>query len=582
MPKVSPRNLPETCGQTAQNCWLTETTLEPIHSTSTGSPGILGTLVLAGNDAVYGPIADDQYSRIYYTDGTTLHMNYNSGTIVTDVSKSAPSAPTITKSLLFSPYAINLQRTYSGGTQVLTYMGYTISGSTLTLRYSTGQSDRLLTDITNIYSINYSTGSYTTLPTSDTIALENDITMNILDMVLSEDQWHITVTCSLNCPRSAVQYQYYVQTTVDALGQESPPSAISAMVEWNIFEKLTIAATTGGRLYRSATGAVDSDFFFLAENPGLVYVDSTVDASLAEKMPLIENPPTAMSGLVSMPGGFLAAFNGKDIYFSEPWLPYSWPTRYRLTVDYEVVGLAVQGNDLIVLTKGNPYYISGSHPEIMTQTKLPINQSCVAKSSIAFAERFVCYASPDGLVSLSGGMATIITQDLYTRDQWQALQPTTMIGAVHDRRYIGFANGGSIIVDFMDGQARLTTTDVTATALFSDLETDYLYMSDSRIWRGSSTHLVATWKSKEFQNVQDAIWNSAKVIATSYTNTVFKIYSAGTLVWTYTVTSDSAFRVPKLDRSARWSIQIETQDVIHEVAVASCMTLLRTLDGIKQ
>ena len=622
IPKVSTRNLPDANAQTAQNVFLAEYDLQPIKA-----PLQIATLPDALRQSIYlwrrnsttewlswttdvdvvrGPIADDQYSRIYYTDGTTLHMKLWNGAKVevSDVSIAAPSAPTITKTVLFNPS--NITATEQGAACTLT--GYSWNGSILKLTFYVPTHAVNNSNINLPFRITIPTYGSTPTGATDPRAdiFDDKVTItgvgvfqvtdinntNYVSTPTPASGWTVpydkVVTINMNYSRTSTQYQYYVQTTVDQYGQESPPSDPSAQVEWGPNDALTVQAASGGtkvRLYRSATGTTESKFYFVAEvAPGATYADSLTDAQLSETLPLIENPPTAMSGLVSMPGGFLAAFNGKDVYFSEPFLPYSWPTRYRLTMDYDVVGLATIGNDLIVLTTGNPYYISGTHPDIMSQTKLPVEQSCVAKRSIAYADKFVVYASPDGLVSIAGGQVSVITSKFYTRDQWQALTPANLIGAVHDQRYVGFFTTGGIIFDFKEPNSTLSTTDESATGLYSDLEDDALYMiqtSNITSWRAGATYLLATWKSKEFQNVQDAIFDSALVIADSYASVTFKIFASGVQVWSYAVTSDAGFRVPTLDRDTRWSIQLETTDKIVECVVASEMTLLRAMEAIK-
>lgn len=649
IPKVAPRNLPELAGQVVRNCWLAETSLEPIKEplvVEAVDPASQSIYLWRRNNTtewlswpvdtnvVQGPIADDQYSRIYFTDGSTLHMKlWDSATStkveVDDVSIAPPAAPTITKTALidFSGKDSGRQAIQMGGWSApanqapFAYVGVKFeAGNAIITFKETPEQVRMLGTGAITYWIKLcketTDGNRTQIPTTLSEASAPELYSTVSDMKDSNVKYgtlqvidvtvtatepsrtfqvspnvtetypsaNVVLTCAIDTGRSSTQFQYYVQTTVNTYGQESPPSALSEMVEWGVADKLTVHSVSNGRLYRSATGDTNADFFFLAENPGSNYVDKIVDAALAEKMPLIENPPSAMSGIVNMPGGFLAAFNKKDVYFSEPWLPYSWPTRYRLTMDYDVVGLAVNGNDLIVLTVGAPYFISGTHPEIMSQTKLPVEQSCVSKRSICFAGGRVCYASPDGLTIVQGGQVAVVTLPYYTRDQWQELNPSTMLGSVHDNRFIGFTGTGGIIFDFAENRSTLGTTDQLATAAYADLVNDQLYLvqgSNITDWRAGVNNLIAVWRCKEFQNVQDVIWSCAKVIADSYTNITFKIYSQGTLFWSVPVTSLTGFRVPKFDRSAQWSIQLETQDRICEVILASNMTLMRGMEAIK-
>ena len=619
IPKVSPRNLPDTAAQVANNCWLAETDLQPIKTplfVTTLADALQKSIYLwrrGGSeewlswdrdvDVVRGPIADDQYSRIYYTDGTTLHMNLWDSTIATpkvevaDVSMTPPGAPTITKTKLFDPLTISA--TFLGNN--LSLASYDWDGDNLKLTFHAPSTNSF--DMNAPLRLHVGSYGYTPANIHDPQAdIYEDIltlgTFGRFQVISISNENYISspvppsgfsvpfdkvVTVKMNYVRTNTQYQYYVATTVNIYGQESPPSAVSAQVKWEPNDVLSVTSPAG-RLYRSATGLADSNFYYLGDTGG-TFVDNVQDSALSEILPLIENPPAQMTGLVSIPGGFLAAFNGKDLFFSEPYLPYSWPTRYRLTMDYDIVGLAVNGNDLIVLTTGNPYYISGTHPDIIQQSKMPVEQSCISKKSIAFSEKFVCYASPDGLCGITGGNVSVVTSQYYTRAQWQELTPQEMIGSVHDGRYIGWLENGAIIIDFKESNATLGTTDVVATGVYSDLENDQLYLIQGATitdWMAGSTSLLATWKSKEYQNVQDAIFNSAKVISEAYTNTTFKIYADGVLVWSYKVADSRGFRVPNFDRSARWSISIETYDRVYEVVVASSMSRLRIIDGIKE
>jgi hypothetical protein len=645
MPKVSPRNLPDMAAQTARNCWLAETTLEPINA-----PTTIQALSDANQKSIYlwrrgtgsewlswttdvnvvpGPIADDTMNRIYYTDGTTLHMKYwhsDAKVEVDDVTKAAPSAPTIAKGLEFDPSVIRLwYKGFTGDTSdyYASFLGMNWNEDLLTVKFKlqSGYVDNVIPmsaagngcwhiDFTAAGGIEWTNGQelpinsattdnmdlYSdrlpiTLPGGSALAsiqvlsIEEAKDINDVDISTSGSTtyyrygFNITVTLKMNFARDITQYHYYVLSTIDPVtGQESPPSVPSARVTWGPNDKLTVSGT--GRLYRSVSGSVDSDWFFVADITG-TYVDRLTDStvSLAGVMPNIENPPTAMTGLVALPGGFLAAFNGKDIYFSEPFLPYSWPSKYRNTLSDDIVGLAVSGNDLVILTKGVPVIAGGAHPEMMRFTSLDSEQSCVSKRSIAFGDGYVLYASPDGLCSVRGASVDVVTKNHYTRDQWNTLIPSTMIGSVHDRRYIGWlAAGGAIIVDFTEASGRLTTTDETALGVYSDLQDDTLYLIQGAAitsWMTAATTLTALWKSKEFQCVRTPMWSCAIVIATAYTGTTFRLYADGVLVATHVVTSNASFRLPKLARTERWSIEIETVDVIHQVVMGTSEVALR-------
>ncbi|MGL1400235.1 hypothetical protein ACSTI4_24935, partial [Vibrio parahaemolyticus] len=73
-------------------------------------------------------------------------------------------------------------------------------------------------------------------------------------------------------------------------------------------------------------------------------------------------PPAGLRGLTAMPNGMMAAFDGKDLYFCEPYLPHAWPASYTLTTDFPIVGLGAFGTSLVVMTTGNLYLVSGTAP----------------------------------------------------------------------------------------------------------------------------------------------------------------------------------------------------------------------------
>jgi hypothetical protein len=66
--------------------------------------------------------------------------------------------------------------------------------------------------------------------------------------------------------------------------------------------------------------------------------------------------------------------------------------------------------------------------------------------SPAIYQSNVVYASDDGLVMLSGNQSAVITGGFWSRDQWLALHPNTMVGVVHDGFYYGFTDVETIRV----------------------------------------------------------------------------------------------------------------------------------------
>src|SRR5210317_2196786 len=194
---------------------------------------------------------------------------------------------------------------------------------------------------------------------------------------------------------------------------ESAPSPASALVDVNDGQPSRLSGmpaappagftATHKRIYR----AVNGTFLYVDEIPfdQTSYVDSKEAADLGEEIPSLAwtRPPEGLKGLTALNNGMMAAFDGRDIYFCEPFIPHAWPTDYVVTIEHPVVGLGRMDSTLAVLTEGKPVFIQGIHPSTMTVVTTDIEQACVSKRSIISYGATVLYASPDGLISLSPG-----------------------------------------------------------------------------------------------------------------------------------------------------------------------------------
>lgn len=259
---------------------------------------------------------------------------------------------------------------------------------------------------------------------------------------------------------------------------------------WRAYEYVISAK----RIYRLNTGEATARYQFVAEitDTQTTYTDSKTDTELAEILrtgygdyAYWSPPPQGLVGLVTLPGGIMAGFVGKDIYFCEPYYPHAWPEEYVLTLDQTVVALGVMENNLVAATEANPYIITGTHPESMTPVKMPTSLPCVSKRGLVSYPFGVLYPSTGGLVLVSEGRASVITDGFYRQKEWELVYPDTMLGAYHDSKYFGFFDDGStsgkaIVVDFKNQYITTLNMEIAATtlyapALYVDEKTDKLY-----------------------------------------------------------------------------------------------------------
>ena len=382
-------------------------------------------------------------------------------------------------------------------------------------------------------------------------------------------------------------YTYTMVSKESGFEFESAPAAASADVDAVPGQTITVGSfasipsgynVTHRRIYRATAGT----YLFVAEITAATssYADDKLAEDLGEALPTTTwlPPPDTLKGLINLPGGVMAGFKGRDVYFCDPYHPHAWPVQYMQSLDYPVVGLGRMDTTLAVMTTGVPYLIQGSHPDSMTVVKSELEQACASKRSIVSFNGAVIYASPDGLVMLSSNGSKIITEQYFTRAQWQAyFLPTSIHAYQHDLKYIGFYNNGTtsggFIYDTTSGV--LTLHDIYATAGFNDLQIDKLFLTFSdrsvKPWLTGSNKTY-TWKSKKFTFPKPMSMACAQLDAEAYPVTA-KFYVDGSLIHTETVASRTPFRLP--DGSGRdWEVQLEGNTEVFGFAMAQSMTEL--------
>ena len=380
----------------------------------------------------------------------------------------------------------------------------------------------------------------------------------------------------------------YTFTYVNSWDEESEPYSATSMAgsTETIYTGETITVTlptaptgsynvTKKRIYRSAAGTSDTSFFFVAEVAvaTTTYVDNIAGDALNEVIPSLTwvHPDAGMQGLVGMPNGVMAGFKGNDIYLSEPYRPFAWPLQYMQTVGYPVVGLAVVDTTLVIMTKGRPYFIQGSHPDAMVMIEADVSQSCISKKSIVVMNKHVFYASPDGLVGLSAGGSSVVTESMFDKEAWQDMGPSGLIGQRHEDQYIGFLPSapGSNKGFVYDMKAKTWNFhSVVATGGYNDLRHDTLYLiigNELSKWN-TGTNLSYTWKSKKFTFPEPKSFSCYRVQAEAYPVT-FKVWRDGTQIINLSITDGALRRLPP-GLGDSWEFQVEGDKEVYNVQLA--------------
>lgn len=322
-----------------------------------------------------------------------------------------------------------------------------------------------------------------------------------------------------------VATRLYAYTWVTDFGEESEPSPASNSVDWRAGQTVTLSGfaappagrgVTKQRIYRTQTGKVGTYLYLIAERgaTNANFVDVVPVDALQEALPSADwtAPPASLKGLIGMPNGMMAAFDGRDVYFCEPWRPHAWPEKYVLTTDWPVVGLAAIGSTMLIMTEGSPYVAAGNHPAEMIMKRLELDLPCINARGIVNLGFAVCYPSHDGLVSMSAsGGAQIVTGNLFSKERWLSFSPQTAVAGrlggryvlFYDRTIDGVRDAGGFAID-LAGQAFLVRHSVVAAAVWYELATSRLFyvppgsgeVLELQPVEGAPNTL--TWSSKEF------------------------------------------------------------------------------------
>lgn len=283
------------------------------------------------------------------------------------------------------------------------------------------------------------------------------------------------------------------------------------------------------RIYRTLTGTADTVFQFVAEVAvaTTTYNDTIADTALGPVFATegFDTPDGTMTAIAAMPNGMTAGAAGNEVCFAEPYKPYAWPVQYRQPVNYPVVGLAVFGQTLGVITTGQSYRAQGTHPESVSMQISDTAFPCRAKRGIQSMAFAVVYPTDTGLAMLSPNGDQILTAQYFSRDEWesQAAGGRFEASMVYGGRYYAFweTDDGldfALVVDPNEQTAFITQNTEHVNGAWTDPESGFAYIIDadgkvSRWDSDASRRQIYQWKSREFKLPAPLNFGAARVEA---------------------------------------------------------------------
>lgn len=415
----------------------------------------------------------------------------------------------------------------------------------------------------------------------------------------------------------------YVYTFVNDLGEESAPSEASVTILRPDGISVTITtptvvpsgvssdyAITTKRIYRAATGNVGTGFLFVAEIAlGTAdYVDVLTDAQLGEALEteLWDLPPDDLEGILALPNGVMVGFRRNQLCFSAQNRPHAWPVSYRLNTDTDIVGIGNVDTTVVIGTKSFVYIASGSEPAAYSMSKFEVPYACASKRSFAYLTGIgVVFSNPDGLMAVRGvGQIVNLTDSVFTREQWQALDPTSIVSVSHNDIYFLFweagSNRGCYAIDMKQNGFGVVQMAFHACASFVDPIEDKMYLVldednepddpslpipaapphylDGRTiyeFEGNpSVDMTYRWLSKLWLFEHPAWFTIAQVRAEDYLNLVVRFYGDGVQISEIVVTESTEFTLDEADEYETFQIEVIGTSTVRTAQAAEDVTEL--------
>lgn len=310
--------------------------------------------------------------------------------------------------------------------------------------------------------------------------------------------WHLGVpqpasALTVTPPVGTAETRSYTYTFVTAYGEEGPPAnPTTATGASSGTWALTGGSTTwsGGanvdvatvNIYRTVPNQSNPAFFFVASIPIATWISSSGSyndtstntvIALNNTLDFVDNfpPPSNMTGIALMPGGFLLGFQGRNLLMTEPYLPHAWNPTYNLATEFEIVGIVIWSQTAIICTTSNLYLGSGSTPGAFTLQKLDGVTPCLSRRGIVSTVSGAYFPTVDGLAIFNVGGLSTITQSILTKEEWATFGPTTLLAAQLGLQYIAYSSStNGFQINPTESSAEMAT--ITAFNQVNGVETD--------------------------------------------------------------------------------------------------------------
>lgn len=248
------------------------------------------------------------------------------------------------------------------------------------------------------------------------------------------------------------QTMFWRVTFANDWGNESQPSPVSAELQVGLKDTVTIGRPTvpgdrdltHWRAYRANSGSAQAAFQYVphpTDDQGIPiatasFEDDVPNDQLEEVCPstLWEHPPTDLCDVIALDNGsHLGHIGGRTLCPSETYQPHAYPSAYRKTIPEEIVAKMPVDGGAFIGTRGVPYFLLGDSAQTMRAVDCKSEQALVSVRGMCRTPMGPVFVSPDGLcLAAPGQPVKVLTEGHFTREEWQALVPESIVLRYHD------------------------------------------------------------------------------------------------------------------------------------------------------
>jgi len=601
LPSRAPKLLPDTHGQTAENCRVESGRLVPINTPNTLQAVTQGDTPRGMYKLVDTWVSWDQDVDVEPSLVVDLYEEMVEGTVST-IDPANPTTTLVDNKVNFELLGVRAGMTVHNKSNntysVITSITQTVSVSDTLVFVPTiptaGGNTYLVINEQSVDDRFYYTGDHEPRQSNTSLALP------LSTLQGPADELYLGLNRPTHTPHlelltdgngTVARVTNYVYTYVNVFGEESMPSKASHTVEVEEEQTVvishlkmdsnTLAGVEYIRLYRAVAGTNVSQYQLVTQvsrgahtGLGWEYEDTKLDRELSSVL-MSSNynpPPDAMQGLCKFNNSVYAGFYKNSVYLSEPNVPHAWPIEYAIDLPYTVVAIASHDNQLIVMTDEVPFVIFGEDPASVSVTPVPFKQPALSKRAAISTPYGVIYLCPDGLQQIVNSTTyKVITEGMVPRDFW--VNTPDLKFEYFDGLLLmmqeGTGHGWYIDLTMMENG--LFTIDLTDDFHIWDLvvngNTLYMLGSDGVgdyfiwEWNKGEESLVITWKTKIVNHRDFANYATAKILAEEDVTVTYSIdgqsqnFGNGA---TKTVLNGDNFRLPGRKRGRNFELEIST------------------------